>query len=100
MPKKSAALKSKPAPKSKSVAVNWTIQSVGELLDAVNRETLGRLERKIDAIKTEVDAIADRCKSIQTFDVPAIEQNISAVFDMQNNQILPKVEAIRKKVGA
>jgi hypothetical protein len=103
MPKKSAAIKSKPVPKSKSGASKakphgksatvWSIQSIGELLDAVNKETLGRIERYEQRIEA-------RLKSVEEWDLKTLGDNVLAVGSTVNNFILPDVQAIKKKVGA
>jgi hypothetical protein len=76
MPKKLAAPKSKSAPKSRSAAAkskpraksvtmaSWTINQVGDLLDAVNKQTLKRMEKKNDAMAGDISSIKRSVEAI------------------------------------
>jgi hypothetical protein len=73
-------------------------------LDAVNRETLGRIETKINTLTQRVQLLEDpikatntRLKSVQEFDVVAIRDDVSSVFNFLNGNVQPIITAIKAK---
>jgi hypothetical protein len=71
----------------------WSIQSVGDLLDAVNRETLGRIEGYEKRIE-------ERLKVWEQFQLNNIQGGVDAIHSTNTNIVVPDIQAIKRRVGA
>ena len=74
------------------------------LLKAVNEVTLKRMENTIDSLTQRVQLLEDpikatntRLKSVQEFDVIAIRNDVSSVFNYLNGNVYPALAAIKAK---